>query len=173
MARKTAVAGAAVVGLLVVGSAPAAARTTGPESVRGHLVTSGTTGTRSLVSSLIVATGVFRGVGTAASVPNQPGDPPNVSRADLVYASGRMHIVSTNGPPQVSLNPQTCTYELSLKQTSRVRGGTRRFRGARGSFSGTVRAWGVAGRNADGTCSMQAAPLVDTTILSSRGTLSY
>jgi hypothetical protein len=159
MTRTTAAACVAAVGVLAAAAAPAAARTTGRESVRITLVTSGTTGTRTVVSSLAVAKGVFTGVGHVVEVANQPGDPENVSRDDLVYPSGRMHIVNTSSPPVFSLDPQTCAYRVTVEQTTRIDGGTRRFRHATGSFTSRGKAWGVAARNADG--------------ISSRGTLSY
>src|SRR3954451_1435067 len=130
---------------------PAGARTSGKESFRGVLVTTGESGTRTVVSSMIVAVGVFDGVGRIDEVENRPGDPDNVSRDDLVFAAGTMHIVTENGSANVSVNPTTCVITARIKQTTKINGGTGRFRRASGSFAGTVRAWGVAARAANGT----------------------
>src|SRR3954467_3286931 len=59
MSRMRAVAGVVVLGLVLVTSAPAAARSPGRESLRGTIVASGATGTRSVVSGLVAAKGVF------------------------------------------------------------------------------------------------------------------
>ena len=75
--------------------AAAAAATSGSETVNGILVTSGVSGTRTAISSVAVAKGVFNGVGRIVEIPSLPGDPPNVSRDDLVYPEGTMHLVST------------------------------------------------------------------------------
>ena len=74
---------------------PAAAATSGSETVNGTLVTSGVSGTRTAISSVAVAMGVFRGVGRIVEIPSLPTDPPNVSRDDLVYPEGTMHLVNT------------------------------------------------------------------------------
>jgi hypothetical protein len=58
-------------------------------------VTSGVSGTRTDISSVAVARGVFDGVGRIVEIPARPGDPPNVSRDDLVYPEGTMHLVNT------------------------------------------------------------------------------
>jgi hypothetical protein len=161
------------VALTLVGSAsPAAGRTTGKESFNGAIVASGASGTRTVVSSFIAASGVFTGTGRVVEVPNRPGDPDNVSRDDLVFPQGRLHIVNTNQPPKTSLNPQTCALTVRIKQTTKVRGGTGRFRDATGTSTGTVRGWGIAARNPDGTCSQQLALLLEVDVVASRGTLS-
>jgi hypothetical protein len=162
-----------VVGLTLVGSAaPAAARISGKESFKGAIVASGESGTRTVVSSVIVASGVFTGSGRVVEVQNRPGDPDNVSRDDLVFPQGRLHIVNTNQPPTMSLNPQTCALTVRIRQTTKVRGGTGRFRDATGTSTGSVRGWGVAARNPDGTCSQQLALLLEVDVVASRGTLS-
>jgi hypothetical protein len=162
------------VGLTLVASvAPAAARTTGRESIRGTIVASAESGTRTVLSSLFVATGAFRGTGRDAEVANRPGDPENVSRDDLVFAGGRIHILNTNQPPTSSVNQQTCAVTARIKQTIKVQGGTGRFRHASGRFAGTLHGWGVAPRNPDGTCSQQAELLLEADVISMRGTLSF
>src|SRR4051794_4375191 len=85
-----------VVGLTLLASvAPAAARTTGHAAFKGTIVASGASGTRTVVSSTFVASGVFTGIGRVVEVANRPSDPDNVSRDDLVFRSGTMHIRST------------------------------------------------------------------------------
>jgi hypothetical protein len=152
--------------------APAGARTTGRESFRGVIVASGESGTRTVVSTLFVARGVFNGVGRVVEVQNRPGDPDNVSRDDLVFRRGRIHILSTNGASAGSLNPQTCVFKGRVQQTVKVQGGTGRFRHASGSFVGAVRARAVAARAADGGCSQQQAPLLEVDVVSGHGHIS-
>jgi hypothetical protein len=173
MGRTATRAGLLAAALLLVGAAPAPARKTGRESGKGTIIAVATSGTRHVVSSTIVLRGVFAGVGRIVEVASRPGDPENVDRDNLVFRAGTMHIVSTSRPPKLSLNPRTCAYKVTIKQTTRIRGGTGRFRHATGTFRSTVRAWGVAARDASGACSQNAAPLIDADALSSRGTMSY
>jgi hypothetical protein len=161
------------VGLTLVASAgPAEARTTGKESFKGVLAASGESGARTVFSSLIAARGVFTGAGRIVEVANRPGDPDDVSRDDLVFPQGKMHLVSTNKSVTTSVNPQTCAVRVRIRQTGRVHGGTGTFRHAAGSFAESVRGRGVAARNADGTCSQQGALLLEVDLVSGRGTLS-
>jgi outer membrane receptor protein involved in Fe transport len=69
---------------------PAAAATSGSETLSGTLVVSGVSGTRTVISSVLVAKGVFRGVGRIVELPDLPGDPPNFSRDDLVVKGTRV-----------------------------------------------------------------------------------
>jgi hypothetical protein len=157
---------------LVATGAPAAARATGKQSFRGVIVASGESGTRTVVGTLIVARGVFAGDGRVVEVPNRPGDPDNVSRDNLVFGRGTMHLVTTNKSFTPSVNPQTCANRVRIRQTQKIQGGTGAFRHATGSFTGTLRGRGVAARNPDGTCSQQMAQLLEVAIFSMRGTLS-
>jgi hypothetical protein len=91
----------------VAAVAPAAGRTSGRESIRGTIVASGESGTRTLLSSVFVATGAFTGTGHDVEVANRPGDPQNVTRDDLVFPAGKIHIRVTSQPPTMSANPQT------------------------------------------------------------------
>jgi len=91
---------------------PAAAATSGSETVNGILVTSGMSGTRTDISSVAVARGVFDGVGQIVEIPARPGDPANVSRDDLVYPEGTMHLVNTT----VGFSP------CSARRSRRTRG---------------------------------------------------
>jgi hypothetical protein len=122
---------------------PAGARTTGRESFRGVIVAPSKSGRRTVVSSLLVARGIFTAVGRIVEVPNRPGDPDSVVRDDLVFASGRIDIRSTSGRVSMSLNPQTCAFTVRAQQTVRVQGGTGRFRHASGRLCRAgARAWG-------------------------------
>jgi hypothetical protein len=148
--------------------ASASARMSGRESFKGVIVTSGESGTRTAVSTLFVAWGAFKGVGRVVEVQNRPGDADNVSRDDLVFRQGRIHIVTSNGTPSMSFDPQTCAFKGRVPQTGKIQGGTGRFRHASGSLVGAGRARGVAAREADGSCSQQQAPLLEVDIVSAR-----
>jgi hypothetical protein len=170
----TAALGALVaIGLTLAATVAAApARTTGKESFRGVIVASGESGRRTVVSTVIVARGVFTGDGRVVEVPNRPGDPDNVSRDNLVFPQGTMHLVTTNKSITPSVNSQTCAVKVLIRQTQSIRGGTGAFRHAAGSFAGTLRGRGVAARNPDGSCSQQMAQLIEVAVFSMRGTLS-
>src|SRR5207249_2094367 len=90
---------------------------------------------------------------SAAGPPNLPGDPDNVSRDDLVFADGSIHIISTIVDASFSVNPRSCIVSFSVQQT----GG--RFAAASASYTGTVTGRGLAGRNPDGSCSVEQAAL--------------
>lgn len=158
---------------LVLSVAPATARTTGREAIKGTIVATSASGARTVVSSLIVARGVFTGIGRDVEVANRPGDPENVVRDDLVFHGGTMHLRGTNKPPKISVNTQTCAITLRIKQTAKIQGGTGRFRHASGRFTGSVRGWGVGARNPDGTCSQQGELLLEVDVFSARGTFSF
>ena len=161
-------------GLIVaVAPASAATRTRGNESFRGQIIAPAESGTRKVVSTIIVAQGVFEGVGRIVEVDNRPGDPNNVTRDDLVFPQGTLHIRNTSRAPQFSVDPQTCAVTARIKQTTKIQGGTRKFRHASGTFKGSVRGWGVAVRNPDGTCNQQADYLLEADAVSAHGTLSF
>jgi hypothetical protein len=161
------------IGLMLLATATATARTTGQASFRGTIIAPAKSGTRNVVNTIIVAQGVFTGVGKIVEVDNRPGDPGNVTRDDLVFPSGTLHIRNTSQKPHFSVDQQSCEFTGHVKQTTRIEGGTRRFRDASGTFTGAVRAWGVAPRNPDGTCNQQADALLEVDAVSARGTLSY
>jgi enoyl-CoA hydratase/carnithine racemase len=117
---------------------PAAAATSGSETVSGRLVTSGVSGTRTPISSVVIAMGVFNGVGRIVEIPRQPGDPPNVSRDDLVYPEGTMHLVNTTVGASVTVNPHSCLFRATLQEDSQITGGTGLFAHASGTFTGTI-----------------------------------
>jgi hypothetical protein len=159
------------VGIALAASAPATAQTTGSETFKGVIVTSGVSGARVVVSSVVVAKGVFSGVGRVVEIENLPGDPDNVSRDDLVFADGSIHILSTIVDLSVSENGPNCHFSATLQQTIEVVGGTGRFAAATGSFTGTVGGPALLTRNPDGSCSFPALHEVDTFGMS--GTLSF
>jgi hypothetical protein len=106
-------------------------------------------------------------------VASRPGDPENLDRDNLVFRRGTMHLLTTSRPPRLSVDPQTCVVTVRIRQSLRVRGGTKRFRRAAGRFTGTVRGWGVAARARDGGCSLAAPPLLEVDVIRARGTLSF
>jgi len=162
-----------VVGIALAVSAPATAQTTGSETFSDVIVTSGLSGAREVVASVVVAKGVFSGVGRIVEIQNLPGDPDNVNRDDLVFADGSMHLVSTILDASFSLNPQSCIFTATVRQAGNVVGGTGRFAAATGSFTGTATARGLARRNPDGSCSQEQAPLFEVDTIASSGTLSF
>jgi hypothetical protein len=159
---------------MVLPSAPALAATTKGESetLTGAVVASGRSGTRTVLRSVIVARGVFNGVGRIVEVQNLPADPDTVSRDDLVFAAGTLHVVTKNSGLSISVNPRTCAFTARARQTTTVEGGTGRFSTATGRFTGTVEAFGLAARGADGSCTLQRDPLAEFDALRSRGSLS-
>ena len=154
-------------------AAPAAAATSGSETFKGSIVTSGVSGTRTVITSVVRAKGAFSGVGRIVEVPNLPGDPDNVSRDDLVFASGSMHLVSTNLDFSISLNPRSCVASVTIPQTGEIVGGTGQFTAATGSFTGTVTASAVLAHNPDGSCSDSQVPLHEVDMITSTGSLSF
>jgi hypothetical protein len=154
-------------------AAPAGAATSGSETLKGTIVTSGVSGTRTVISSVVVAKGVFSGVGRIVEVPNLPGDPDNVSRDDLVFPGGSIHLVSTTLDFSFSVNPRSCTFSVMLQQTGTAEGGTGQFAAATGSSTGTVTGRGLAPRNPDGSCSFEQPALHEVDMIAASGTLSF
>jgi len=152
---------------------PAAAATSGSETFRGTIVASGVSGARTVITSVVVAQGVFRGAGRIVEVPSLPTDPDNVSRDDLVFPEGTMHLVSTTVGASFSLSPRSCQFTLTLQQTGEITGGTGQFAAAAGSGTGTVRARGLLPRNPDGSCSATQLPRHEVDMIASTGTLSF
>jgi hypothetical protein len=177
---KSRLAGAllATVITLVISAAtalPAAAATSGSETVSGRLVTSGVSGTRTTISTVAVARGVFNGVGRIVEIPNQPGDPTNVSRDDLVYPVGTMHLVNTTvGIVSPTLNPHNCLFRVTLQEDSQIIGGTGLFAHASGTFTGTISPQGLLPHNPDGSCAAIGTPsLHEVDMVAFSGTLSF
>jgi hypothetical protein len=161
------------IGIALAVSTPAGAQTSGNETFNDVIVTSGLSGTRVVVSSVVRAKGMFSGVGRIIEIPNLPGDPDNVNRDDLVFADGTIHLVSTTVDASFSLNPQSCIASFTVQQTGAVAGGTGLFASATGSFAGTVTGRVLAGRNHDGCCSLEQTPLHEVDMIASSGSLSF
>jgi hypothetical protein len=160
------------VAVALVLAAPAGA-VSGSETFNGLIVASGTSGTRTVVSSVIVAKGVFTGVGRIVELPDLPADPPNFSRDDLVFTAGTIHLVSATIGGSFSIDPRSCVFTATLDQTSEIEGGTGIFANAVGSGTATVKAHGIAARDPDGSCSPDLPALHDVDAVSSMGTLSF
>ena len=142
LAAGTAVAAA------VTTAAPAAA-TSGSQTVNGTIVASGVSGTRTVITSVVIFKGAFNGVGKIVEVDNLPGDPDNVNRDDLVFATGSMHIVNTIEDFAFSANPRSCV------------------------FTATVTGRGVLPRGSDGSCDPSRDPLHEVDMITATGTLSF
>lgn len=150
------------------GAAPPAGQT-----FEGAIVVSGKAGKRVVVSSIVAGSGVVTGVGRIVEVASRPGDPDNLDRDQIVFPDGRLNLVSVSKAPSFSLDPETCVYTATIRQRGSIEGGTGRYAHASGrSPQATVVARGVLGRNADGSCSTQKAPLFEVDTFSTRGTLS-
>lgn len=153
---------------------PAVAATSGSETFKGAIVTSGVSGTGPVITSVIIAKGAFSGIGRIVELENQPGDEDHVSRDDLVFARGSMHLVNTTlGDPQPSVNPRSCVATITIHQTGEIVGGTRQFTTATGSLSSTVTVRAVLARNPDGSCSFEHEPLHEVDLITATGTLSF
>ena len=153
--------------------APAAAGTTGGETFNITLAVSGTSGERDVITAVVVAKGVFSGNGRLVEVANQPGDPDDVVRDDLVFAEGTLHLLSTFGDFSASVSPDSCRLTATISQTSEIVGGTGLFAGASGSFDATLRGMGTLARNPDGSCAMDQGPLHEQDKIGLIGTLTY
>jgi hypothetical protein len=161
-------------GIAIAGPSTAAfADASGTEQFAGFLVVSGVTGERVIHATSVRARGVFNGVGRIVEIPNLPTDPDNVTRDDLVFRSGTLHLVSANQDFQFSLNPRSCQGTVTIHQTSRFEGGTGVFSGASGTGIGTVNASALLQRNPDRSCSLDLPPAHEIDRVSGMGTLSF
>jgi hypothetical protein len=163
---------ALAIGAVLAGSAPASARVAGAEKFSGFIVASTASGTRQEVSSAVVARGVFSGIGRVVEIASRPGDPENVSRDDLVFAGGAMHLVTTNLDSTFSIDPRTCIGIFTIQQTQTIDGGSGRFSRASGAFAGTLTGRGLASRNPDGSCNAEQGPLVEVDTFTLSGSLT-
>ena len=97
---------------LAISAAPAmpAAAASGGETFSGTIVFAAVpcTNTRTVIASVVVAQGAFRGVGRFVEV--VPANPAGVSRDDLVFPGGTLHLVSTLGDLSFSINPHSCLF---------------------------------------------------------------
>jgi hypothetical protein len=178
--RKALVAGAVTVALLPLGAGPLPAQTTtitaaarGPQSFHGFIVSAGLSGHRNVVLTRVVARGAFDGVGEIQEVRNRPGDADNVTRDNLVFRDGKMHIVTVNHKFVVHLNPKTCKFRASVTQTGRVAGGTGMFKDASGRYTSSVHGYGIAARKADGSCKQRGALLHEIDFVKASGRLRF
>src|SRR5205823_5458692 len=117
-------------------AAPAAAAISGSESFHGIII-KGRTG--AVIISVVVAKGVFHGVGRIVETPSRPGDPGNTNRDDLVFADGRLHIISTILAAPFVLNRHSCLLSGTVQQTGKIVGGTGQFAAATGRYTATVK----------------------------------
>jgi len=150
--------------------APAAAMTSGSESFHGMII-KGRTGT--VITNVVVAKGVFHGAGRIVETASRPGDPANTVRDDLVFAGGKMHLISTILAAPSTLNPHSCLLRLTVHQTNKVVGGTGQFTAATGNFTATVKARVLLARNRDGSCSFRRVPRHEVDKIAASGTLSF
>jgi hypothetical protein len=162
----------AVAGLALVAAAPAPGAS-GAQRFDGVIVTSGASGTRTVLSSPVVGRGVLNAVGKLVEVDNLPGDPDDVSRDDLVFAGGSLHLVSVTNDSSFQLEPRSCTFVAKIQQTGTIAGGTGRFAHAAGTSTARVTAIGLLARLADGSCDPEHVPLVEVDTITSTGTLSF
>ena len=126
------------------------------------------TDTRTVISSVVVARGVFRGVGRVVEL-SQP-----LGRDDLVFRSGIMHVVSTLGDLSFPINPHSCLFAGTQQLTWDVTGGTGQFADAAGSVTGTVSVVALLARNPDGSCSAATQqPRREVDKFAESGTLSF
>jgi len=166
-------AAGAAVAAAVATAAPAAAATSGSQTVKGIIVASGVSGTRTVISSVVIFKGAFNGTGKIVEVDNLPTDPDNVNRDDLVFATGSMHIVNTIEDFSLSANPRSCVVTVTVHQTNVIAGGTGQFTDAAGDFTATVTGRGVLPRNRDGSCDSSRDPLHEVDMITATGTLSF
>jgi len=155
---------------------PAAAAASGTETLSGTIVFTATGATtRTVIGSVVRARGVFRGVGRVVEL--VPPDPATgVSRDDLVFRGGTMHVVSRAGKLlSFSVNPNSCLFTGTQQFAWDVTGGTGQFDDATGSFTGTVSAVALLARNPDGSCSLTPLPFPRHEVdkFAESGTLSF
>ena len=165
---------------LAISAAPAisaAAATSGTETLSGTIVFAAVPGTnsRTVIGSVVRARGVFRGVGRVVEL--VPPDPATgVSRDDLVFRGGTMHVVSMPGKLlSFSVNPHSCLFTGTQQLTWDVTGGTGQFADVTGSVTGTVSAVALLARNPDGSCSLTPLPFPRHEVdkFAESGTLSF
>jgi hypothetical protein len=153
--------------LLVAGNAlavsaapaiPAAAATSGSETLSGTIVFAATGATtRTVIGSAVRARGPFKSVGRVVEV--MFGDP--VSQDDLVFPSGTIHVVSTLGSlsSSSSINPHSCLFSGTQQLTWQVTGGTGQFADATAALparSAPGRIWSATSTAAARSCKCRA-----------------
>ena len=171
-ARRGAVAALLVVVFALAIGTQATARPTGGQTFGGVIVSTGRSGERAVVNSVVVARGVFDGVGQVAEVPNLPGDPDNVSRDDLVFADGTIHILETLVDFQPIQNGKSCHFNADIGQTVEIVGGTGIFADASGSLTSSLSGPALLATNPDGSCAFGSPSLQETDKFRMSGTMS-
>ena len=111
-----------------------------------------------MISSVAVARGCSGPWARPWECPRQPSDPPNVSRADLVYPS---------------VDPHSCLFHATTQEQAQITGGTRLFASAAGTFSGSVSPKELLGRNPDGSCAVGQPLLYEVDMVAFTDTLSF
>lgn len=172
-ALRALVVAVATVPLVATATAPATATTTGEQSFYGFILTSGKSGHREVVASPVIAKGVFDGVGRIVEVKNRPGDPDSVSRDNLVFRAGTMHLVSRDRHVSAHLNPKTCRVTVDIRQTNRIVGGSRAFTDASGRFVSEITGSGKLARKSNGACNERVEPLRTLAVITVTGRLAY
>jgi hypothetical protein len=172
MGRQLAVVLCAVAVALAV-FVPMGMAASGQESFNGLIVASGRTGERDVLSSVVIARGVFNGTGRIVEIAALPGDPDNLERDDIVFAGGTLHLLSTDVDASFNLDSRSCRFDVVVTQTGEIVGGTGMFANASGSSEATVHARGLLARNPDRSCSFDQAPATELDTISSSGTLSF
>jgi hypothetical protein len=152
--------------------APAATAATGKQSFSGYIGAIGTQTDRKVVGSVVVAKGVYDGVGTVVERPNRPGDSGRVTRDDLVFPDGVIHIVSTQRHFAISPDRQSCAFTAEVEQTTRFDGGTGKFAHATGSFMGRVMGTALGHRTPAGACDQKHSPLFELDRFTASGTMT-
>ena len=120
----------------------------------------------------VYAAGPIRGVGRDIVVNEEFDDEAGtfVSEDILRFRDGDVFVTFV-GQATLEFNPESCVGKFTGTATYEITGGTRRYRGASGSGSGTFRGVFVAGRNPDGSCSEdEADELISVFSANLRGT---
>jgi hypothetical protein len=174
MVKGELLAAGTVLSIFAAPAMPAAAATSGTETLSGTIVFAAVPGTntRTVIGSVVRAGGVFRGVGRVVEL--VPPDAAGISRDDLVFRSGTMHVVSTPGTSlSSSVNPHSCLFTGTQQFTWDVTGGTGQFAGAAGSFTGTVSAVALGARNPTAAARSRHSRRHEVDKFAESGTLSF
>ena len=151
----------------------AAAATSGTETLSGTIVFAAVPGTnsRTVISSVVRARGVFRSVGRVVEI--VPPDPAGVSQDDLVFRSGTMHVVSTPGALLSVRSTRTaaCSPGRSSLPGRDAAPGSSTTRPA--ASPGRKAPWRFLARNPDGSCSLTQMPRHEVDKFAENGTLLF
>jgi len=159
---------------MLASGTPAAGAAEAQQSFQGMIGTTSAAGGRHVVASVVVAKGVYNGVGKVVEVANRPGDQDRVSRDDLVFPEGTLHLKSLTTKASIVPDSKACTFTFRVQQIGTIEGGTGRFVNATGSsHNSLVTGQGIGSRKPDGSCNMNRALQIEIDTFSSRGTFSY